>query len=38
MDWGRAKSVLIVSFLVLNVLLGYQLWLNVRDQVIRTSI
>jgi regulatory protein YycI of two-component signal transduction system YycFG len=33
MDWGRAKSVLIVSFLVLNVLLGYQLWLNVRDQV-----
>mgnify|MGYP002623223326 FL=1 len=33
MDWGRAKSVLIFSFLVLNVLLGYQLWLNVRDQV-----
>jgi regulatory protein YycI of two-component signal transduction system YycFG len=33
MDWGRAKSVLIFSFLVLNLLLGYQLWLNVRDQV-----
>lgn len=32
MDWGRAKSVLIFSFLVLNLLLGYQLWLNVRDQ------
>lgn len=26
MDWGRAKSVLIVSFLLLNLLLGYQLW------------
>ncbi len=26
MDWGRAKSVLILAFLVLNVLLAYQLW------------
>lgn len=26
MDWRRAKSVLIFSFLMLNVLLGYQLW------------
>lgn len=26
MDWGRAKSVLIISFLLLNVLLGYQLY------------
>jgi len=26
MDWGRAKSVLIVSFLLLNILLGYQLY------------
>lgn len=33
MDWGRAKSVLIAAFLVLNVLLAYQLWENVRDQV-----
>ena len=33
MDWSRAKSVLIISFLVLNVLLGYQLWLDVRDRV-----
>lgn len=33
MDWGRAKSVLIISFLVLNVLLGYQLWLDVRDRI-----
>lgn len=26
MDWGRAKSALIISFLLLNILLGYQLW------------
>lgn len=26
MEWGRAKSILIVSFLCLNMLLGYQLW------------
>ncbi len=26
MDWRRAKSVLIFSFLMLNILLGYQLW------------
>ncbi|XEC95060.1 two-component system regulatory protein YycI [Paenibacillus tarimensis] len=32
MDWGRAKSVLIFSFLVLNIILGYQLWFEVRDQ------
>ncbi|WP_168123307.1 two-component system regulatory protein YycI [Paenibacillus sp. HB172176] len=32
MDWGRAKSVLIMSFLMLNVLLGYQLWLDIREQ------
>ncbi|WP_409343647.1 two-component system regulatory protein YycI [Paenibacillus sp. MBLB4367] len=28
MDWGRAKTILIVSFLFLNVLLGYQLWVT----------
>lgn len=32
MDWGRAKSVLIFSFLLLNILLGYQLWLDIREQ------
>ncbi|MDQ6421924.1 two-component system regulatory protein YycI [Paenibacillus sp. LHD-117] len=32
MDWGRAKSVLIISFLMLNVLLGYQLWSDIREQ------
>ncbi|MGG1634363.1 two-component system regulatory protein YycI [Paenibacillus sp. TAF43_2] len=32
MDWGRAKNVLIISFLLLNVLLGYQLWLDIREQ------
>jgi len=26
MDWGKAKTILIISFLCLNVLLGYQLW------------
>ncbi|KAA9005161.1 hypothetical protein F4V43_08825 [Paenibacillus spiritus] len=32
MDWGRAKSVLIYSFLLLNLLLCYQLWGDLRDQ------
>jgi regulatory protein YycI of two-component signal transduction system YycFG len=31
-DWGRAKNVLIISFLLLNILLGYQLWLDIREQ------
>jgi regulatory protein YycI of two-component signal transduction system YycFG len=26
MDWSRAKTILLISFLLLNVLLGYQLW------------
>ncbi|WP_123042615.1 two-component system regulatory protein YycI [Cohnella candidum] len=33
MDWRRAKSVLILAFLMLNVLLGYQLWTEWRAQV-----
>jgi regulatory protein YycI of two-component signal transduction system YycFG len=33
MDWGRAKSVLILAFLMLNLLLGYQLWTEWRAQV-----
>ena len=28
MDWSRAKSVLILAFLVLNIMLGYQLWMD----------
>ena len=28
MEWRRAKTILILTFLVLNVLLGYQLWVN----------
>lgn len=28
MDWGRSKTILIVSFFLLNLLLSYQLWLN----------
>ncbi|MDB5055730.1 MAG: YycH-like protein [Bacilli bacterium] len=28
MDWGRAKTILILSFLFLNLLLGYQLWVT----------
>ncbi|WP_025692498.1 two-component system regulatory protein YycI [Paenibacillus zanthoxyli] len=33
MDWGRAKNVLIYSFLLLNLLLCYQLWVDLREQV-----
>lgn len=32
MDWGRAKNVLILAFLLLNLLLGYQLWKDWREQ------
>ncbi|MFF2483544.1 two-component system regulatory protein YycI [Paenibacillus sp. NPDC058071] len=32
MDWGRAKNVLILTFLLLNILLGYQLWGDIREQ------
>jgi len=32
MDWGRAKTVLIISFLLLNVILGYQLWVDMRER------
>ncbi|MDP5276050.1 two-component system regulatory protein YycI [Chengkuizengella axinellae] len=28
MEWGRAKSILIITFLLLNLLLGYQLWIS----------
>ncbi|MEF2966511.1 two-component system regulatory protein YycI [Paenibacillus sp. M1] len=33
MDWGRAKNVLIYAFLLLNLVLGYQLWNDLREQV-----
>jgi regulatory protein YycI of two-component signal transduction system YycFG len=26
MDWGRAKTILILSFLFLNIMLGYEFW------------
>ncbi|TFE25395.1 two-component system regulatory protein YycI [Cohnella luojiensis] len=32
MDWRRAKSVLIFSFLLLNIVLGYQLWTEWRER------
>lgn len=32
MEWGRAKNVLIYAFLLLNLVLGYQLWNGVREQ------
>ncbi|RKP51351.1 hypothetical protein D7Z26_16255 [Cohnella endophytica] len=32
MDWRRAKSVLIFSFLMLNIILGYQLWTEWRER------
>lgn len=28
MEWGKAKTILIITFLMLNVLLAYQLWTN----------
>ncbi|MCU6791933.1 two-component system regulatory protein YycI [Paenibacillus sp. WQ 127069] len=31
MDWGRAKMILIVSFFILNAVLGYQLWTTRSD-------
>jgi regulatory protein YycI of two-component signal transduction system YycFG len=31
MDWGRAKMILIVSFFMLNAVLGYQLWTTRSD-------
>ncbi|MFD0716134.1 two-component system regulatory protein YycI [Paenibacillus sp. GCM10027626] len=31
MEWGKAKNVLIFAFLVLNIVLGYQLWANIQD-------
>ncbi|MBR2569428.1 MAG: two-component system regulatory protein YycI [Paenibacillus sp.] len=32
MDWSRAKSILIYAFLLLNVVLGYQLWQDVQER------
>ncbi|WP_442602483.1 two-component system regulatory protein YycI [Paenibacillus sp. KN14-4R] len=40
MDWGRAKTILIFSFVILNMILGYQLWareLKQTDLVIDTA-
>ncbi|WP_027094440.1 two-component system regulatory protein YycI [Cohnella thermotolerans] len=33
MDWGRAKNVLILAFLLLNIVLGYQLWLEWQERI-----
>lgn len=32
MDWSRAKTILIISFTLLNMLLGYQLWVSWHEQ------
>lgn len=32
MDWSRAKTILIISFTLLNILLGYQLWVSWYEQ------
>lgn len=32
MDWSRAKTILIISFALLNGLLGYQLWVSWSEQ------
>ena len=37
MDWGRAKMVLILSFLFLNLLLGYQMWVTRWDPTLLNS-
>jgi regulatory protein YycI of two-component signal transduction system YycFG len=31
-DWGKAKTVLIVAFVLLNLLLGYQVWTELRAE------
>lgn len=31
LDWGRAKNVLIYAFLLLNLVLGYQIWMDARE-------
>lgn len=28
MEWARAKTILIITFFLLNVILGYQLWIT----------
>lgn len=33
MEWGKAKTILIITFLGLNVLLAYQLWINKNNPV-----
>ncbi len=38
MDWGRAKTILILSFLCLNLFLGYQLWEEKKQQSIQGQI
>lgn len=38
MDWSRAKTILIVSFLCLNLFLGYQLWENQKQQSIQGQV
>lgn len=32
MDWSKAKTILIISFTFLNILLGYQLWMTWNEQ------
>lgn len=33
MEWGKAKTILIITFLGLNILLAYQLWINESNHV-----
>lgn len=33
MDWARAKTILIVAFLLLDVFLGWQLWVNEENEI-----
>lgn len=38
MDWGRAKTILILSFLLLNLFLGYLLWEGKQQETIQGHI
>lgn len=38
MNWSRAKSILIASFLLLNMILGFQLWSTNRSNMTGTSL
>ena len=38
MNWSRAKTILIASFLLLNMILGFQLWSTNRSNQTEISL